>query len=399
MRHFTIIGAGLGAADGLTGEARAALLAAERVFGAERLAGQLSGLRKIEPCPFSSLAARAKEAGASRVALLVSGDPGFFSAAQSLREALLPFGEVETFCGVSSLQAFCARLGERWDDAAFVSLHGRAGSLLGTASYYKKVFALTGGERRANALCRELARAGLGNLPAALGENLGTAEERVFRGTVEEAAALECGDLAVLLVQNLHPAESSRALFDRDFARGGVPMTKQEVRWAAAALLSPRPADTIYDIGAGTGSVALELGRRAHQGLVYAVERKPEALALIEQNRRALGGFNVLPVEGSAPEALEALPKPDAAFIGGSAGNLDEILRLLKGKNPDVRIVVSAISLETLEAARRGFSALGFSETEVCQIASARGKGVGGYTMLTANNPVFLISGGGPRRA
>ena len=393
-RRFTIIGAGLGTGTSLTGEAKAALLAAGRAFGTPRLAETLSGLRQVESCPFSALAEHAREADAAHAVLLVSGDPGFFSAAGTLRKALLPFGEVETLCGVSSLQALCARIGERWEDALLLSLHGREGSLLGAASYHKKVFALTGGQKRANAICRELADAGLGALRVAVGENLGAEDETVFQGTAAQAAARDCGDLAVLLVQNDHPAEASRALFDRDFIRGSVPMTKQEIRWTAAALLSPRPTDTIYDIGAGTGSVALELGRHACRGLVYAVERKPEALALIAQNRRALGGFNVLPVEGSAPEALEALPKPDAAFIGGTAGNLGEILRLLKDKNPDVRVVVSAISLETLEAARRGLSELGFSEVEVCQIASARGKAVGGYTMLTANNPVFLISGG-----
>lgn len=394
-RRFTIIGAGLGTEASLTGEARSALLAADRAFGTSRLAEALSGLRPIESCPLSALAECARESDAAHAALLVSGDPGFFSAARSLREALMPFGEVETLCGVSSLQALCVRIGKRWEDAVLLSLHGREGSLLGAVSYHEKVFALTGGQKRADALCRELTDAGLGALRVTIGENLGSADETIFQGTAAQAAARDCGDLAVLLVQNDHPADPSRALLDRDFARGSVPMTKQEIRWAAAALLSPRPTDTVYDIGAGTGSVALELGRRAYHGLVYAVERKPEALALIERNRIALGGCNVLPVEGFAPQALEGLPAPDCAFIGGSAGNLGEILRLLKGKNPDVRVVISAISLETLEAARRGLSELGFSEVEVCQIASARGKAAGGYTMMTANNPVFLISGGG----
>ena len=176
-------------------------------------------------------------------------------------------------------------------------------------------------------------------------------------------------------------------------------MTKQEIRWTAAALLSPRAEDTVYDIGAGTGSVALELGRRACRGTVYAVERNPEALALIEKNRQALGGFNVRPVEGNAPEALEPLPAPDAVFIGGSGGNLSEILRLLCGKNPEVRVVISAISLEMLEEARRSLRECGFAEAEVCQLSSARGKLVGGYTMMAANNPVFLLSGGGLRHA
>ena len=399
MRIFTIIGAGLGTPEGLTGEARAALLSAGRAFGAPRLAAQLSGLRGIEPCAFAALAAQARESGEAHTALLVSGDPGFFSAAQTLRQALLPFGRVETLCGVGSMQAFCARLGERWDDAAFLSLHGRSGSLLGAASYQKKTFALTGGEKRADQLCRELTQAGLGGVPVALGENLGAADERIFRGTAAQAAERPCGGLAVLLVQNPCPADPSRALFDRDFTRGSVPMTKQEVRWAAAALLSPRPGDTVYDVGAGTGSVALELGRRAHRGTVYAIEHKPEALELIARNRQALGGFNVLPIAGSAPDALKALPAPDAAFLGGSGGRLGEILRLLREKNPALRVVASAISLETLEEARRALRECGFGGVEVCQIASSRGRQAGGYTLLNANNPVFLISAGGLRDA
>ncbi len=399
MRQFWIIGAGTGAPEGLTGEARAALLRADRAFAVPRLAERLSALRPVEAVPLSQLAEAATAAEVPGAALLVSGDPGFFSAARSLRQALAPFGEVSVLCGVSSLQAFCARLGERWDDAAFFSLHGRAGGLLGAVSYQPKVFALTGGQKRAQDLCRELAEAGLGGVRVAVGEDLGAPGERIFHGTAEQAAALDCGDLAVLLVENDRPADPSRALFDRDFVRGKVPMTKQEIRWAAAALLSPGPEDTVYDIGAGTGSVALELGRRACRGMVYAVERSPEALDLLDTNRRALGGFNVLPVAGRAPEALRDLPAPDAAFIGGSGGELPVILTALREKNPAVRVVISAIALETLEQARRALRECGFADVEVCQIAAARGRPAGGHTLLTANNPVFLLSGGGLRDA
>ena len=129
--------------------------------------------------------------------------------------------------------------------------------------------------------------------------------------------------------------------------------------------------------------------------MVYAIERKDAGLSLIEQNRLALGAGNVIPVSGYAPEALEGLPTPDAVFIGGSGGELPEILAVLKQRNPHVRVCISAIALETMSCALESLKKLEFSNIEVCQISAARGRQVASYTMMTANNPVFLISGGG----
>lgn len=95
-------------------------------------------------------------------------------------------------------------------------------------------------------------------------------------------------------------------------------MTKEEVRWVSVNRLTVRPTDTVWDVGAGTGAVTLELARKASDGTVYAVERKPEAVALLHENRIKLGGYNVKIIEGPAPEALENLPAPDCVFVGGS---------------------------------------------------------------------------------
>ena len=156
-----------------------------------------------------------------------------------------------------------------------------------------------------------------------------------------------------------------------------------------------QPRDTVWDVGAGTGAMTLELARRACDGMVYAVERDTDALALLDENRRKLGGYNVQIVAGSAPEALQALPAPDCVFVGGSGGGMRRILALAKEKNPAVRVVVTAIALETLEEARHALINLGFATVEVSQLAASRGKAVGPYTMLTALNPVFILSGGG----
>ncbi|WP_125114788.1 precorrin-6y C5,15-methyltransferase (decarboxylating) subunit CbiE [Agathobaculum sp. Marseille-P7918] len=391
-RLFFIIGAGMGTLDTLTGEARRALDEADAVLATARLAALNA---KAVICPFGELAARAVQAGGDTVAVLVSGDVGFFSAAARLREQLLSYGDVRLICGLSSLQYFCAKVGVPYDDACVRSLHGRAGSILGAVSYHKKVFALTGGVQNAQTVCRALVDAGLGSLTVHLGENLGVETERIVHGTAADLAARTCGDLAVLLIEHLDAVNAAEPLRDSMFTRAKVPMTKEEVRWTVCGRLAVQPRDTVWDVGAGTGAMTLELARRACDGLVYAVERNNEALSLLDENRRKLGGYNVQIVAGRAPEALEALPAPDCVFVGGSGGGMRRILALAKEKNPAVRVVVTAIALETLEEARHALLDLGFANIEVSQLAASRGKAVGPYTMLTALNPVFILSGGG----
>lgn len=391
-RLFFIIGAGMGTPDTLTGEARRALDAADAVLATHRLA---SIGPETEICPFTGLAARAVGANGQTVAVLVSGDVGFFSAAARLREQLAPHGDVRLVCGLSSLQYFCAKLGVSYDDVCVRSLHGRAGSILGAVSYHKKVFVLTGGAQNAQTVCRTLVDAGLGGLTVHLGENLGMESERVQVATAEVLAAQPSGDLAVLLIAHPGAVNAAEPLRDSMFTRAKVPMTKEEVRWTACARLAVQSDDTIWDVGAGTGAMTLELARRACDGMVYAVERDTDAQALLEENRRKLGGYNVQVIAGRAPEALEALPAPDCVFVGGSGGAMRRILELARSKNPDVRVVVTAIALETLEETRHALLDLGFAGVEVSQLAASRGRAVGPYTMMTALNPVFILSGGG----
>ncbi len=135
---------------------------------------------------------------------------------------------------------------------------------------------------------------------------------------------------------------------DESFIRGNVPMTKSEVRSISLSKLQLEPHDIVYDIGAGTGSVAVEIALQIPHGCVYAVEKNPEALSLLEQNKAQLGADCMNIVSGTAPDICKELPAPNKVFIGGSSGNMKEILSLLLEKNPDVRIVITAISIETL---------------------------------------------------
>lgn len=394
-RLFTILGAGSGQPTDLTRQAREAMAQCTLLLSTDRLAGQLSSLGKIQTCPTGKLAETALAAPDERVGILVSGDTGFFSAAKTLQSALQAQGDVEIVCGLNSMQMLCAKLGISYDDVVWLSLHGRKGSLLGAVSYNRKVFALTGGAQNAQALCQSLVDAGLGGVRVSLGENLGAADERIQTGTAEELAKEPCGNLAVLLIENDTPGQTGRPIYDEDMERGNVPMTKQEARWVGVNLLDLRRDDIVYDIGAGTGSVSMEMARRA--SVVYAVERSIDGIALIDRNRRELGCFNVLPIEGEAPDVLQGLPAPDAAFIGGSGGTLYETLSLLKDRNPKIRVVVSAVSLETLSDAQIALGALNFEQITVSQISAVRGKKADGSTPFQANNPIYLLYGG-PKR-
>jgi precorrin-6Y C5,15-methyltransferase (decarboxylating) len=132
---------------------------------------------------------------------------------------------------------------------------------------------------------------------------------------------------------------------------------------------------------------------QANEGSVYAVEFNEEALGLIRRNAERFGAWNLEVIEGKAPEALENLPAPDRAFIGGSKGNLAQIMELLVKKNPKIRVVVNAITLETMTEAMEQFRRLGFEDIDIVQIFAAHGETAGGYHMMQGQNPVFIISG------
>ena len=169
-------------------------------------------------------------------------------------------------------------------------------------------------------------------------------------------------------------------------------MTKQEVRAAALAKLAVRPGEVCWDVGAGTGSVAVELALSTEGSAVFAVECDEKACALIEENRRQFGVWNLRLVCGRAPQALADLPTPDVVFIGGTKGEMTAVVRAVLARNPAARLCISAIALETLSAAVAALTACGLT-AQVTQIAVSRTRPAGGLHLLTANNPIFLIAG------
>ncbi len=396
---LTLIGIGMGNPDTLTIAAKRAVEEAEVLIGAARLLEAFSGLsaERIPAVRAEDVAEAVRIHEEKNVAVLYSGDTGFYSGAESLYP-LLEDREYDVLPGMSSLQYLCAKAHTAWQDVCCVSVHGREADCTGEVQSHEKVFFLTGGNRRVQDVCRELADRGMGELTAFAGERLSYSDERMVRGAVGELAEMSFSDLSVLLVENDRPIHAEAALPgipDEAFLRGGTPMTKAEVRAVCLSKLRLTPSCTVWDVGAGTGSVSVECALTAAKGRVLAVERDGEALSLLEQNREKFGAWNMEIITGEAPQVLEELPRPDRVFVGGSGGSLEGILRLALQKNPAARIVVTAVTLETLAEAVRCFELLGLEGTEIAELAVAKARLAGSYHLMQAHNPVYFLSGEG----
>lgn len=407
-RRVSLVGIGTGCADQFTLQAKKACREAELLIGAGRMvqAASRPGQDTYVSYRPEEIAAYIREhPGYRKIAVVFSGDVGCYSGAKKL----LPLLEAETedsslelevIPGISSVVYFCARLGTSWEDAALVSMHGKQANVISAVRENKKTIVLAGNGEGIRRLCQEMVKYGYGDLKVSAGENLSYPEERIVTGSAKQLCQYEGGGLAVLCIEN--PCGGRRwiggGIPDDQFLRGAVPMTKEEVRNVCLSKLRLREDSILYDVGSGTGSVAVEAALLARQGEVYAIERKDEAAALIYSNKYRFGTDNLYVVHGEAPEALRGLPSPDSVFIGGSGGNLKEILSEVMGNFRDVRIVISAISLETVAEAVQSLKewkncgVFRMEEEEILQLSVAKSKTVGKYHMMMGQNPIFVIS-------
>ncbi len=408
-REVSLVGIGTGGADDFTVRAKKVCREAELIIGAERMvqAAALTGQDTFYSYRSEEIAAYIKgHPRYHKIAVVFSGDVGFYSGAKKLLKLLNDNGagngdlELKVVPGISSVVYFCARLGITWEDAALVSMHGKQANIISVIRDHKKTIALAGNAAGIRTLCQEMVKYGYGDLKVSAGENLSYPEERIVTKEARELCNYEGSALAVLYIEN--PDGGSRfrggGISDERFLRGDVPMTKEEVRCVSLSKLRIQEDSILYDVGAGTGSVAVEAALLARRGQVYAVEVKDEATELICKNKYKFGADNLSIIHGEAPEALRDLPGPDRVFIGGSKGNLREILAEVIRDNPNVRVVINAISLETLSESVRCLNELkerGESqvvEEEIVQLSVAKSKKVGNYHMMTGQNPIFIIS-------
>lgn len=413
----SLIGMGMGGIGTLTIAAKEKIAEADYLFGAKRVTDCVRqwGIGKEGSVTYPFYRAEdiipvlqgIRQEKQKEVAVLFSGDSGFYSGSGDLYQKLAVWRQGQPggvslgiYPGISSVSYFAAACGLSWQDAKIMSVHGRGepkeweAEVLMAVRYHKKVFLLVSGVEDVRAAGAMLRENGPADCRVLLGYQLSSPEEMIRECTPEQCEQMTQEGLYILAV--LHHVSEKRCLLpqkkDAEFIRGKVPMTKEEVREAAVCKLKLTENAVVYDIGSGTGSVAVEIAEQSESIRVFAVEQKDEAVCLIKQNREKFKLPNIEVIRGKAPECLTGLPVPTHAFIGGSGGCLKEILDALYRKNPAMRVVITSVSLETAGELTAVIKGMPTAEGEVIQMQVSRAKKAGGYHLMQAENPVYIWS-------
>lgn len=354
--------------------------------------------------------AAAREAGQTSV-VLATGDPLCHGIASYLASRLC-IEAVEVLPNLSTVQLACARLGLAWQDARIVSVHSKdagewhVGAEPGHGLYalaqslrqHDRLLVLTSPDNTPDRIARLIVAEGLGDdFQMAVAERLCTPDERVVAELSPHDAAQQTfadPNVVVLVRSQVHPQPVRMGLADSAYHQRqpdkGL-ITKQEVRAVSLARMQLRADSRVWDIGAGSGSVGLEAARLCPQGHVWAIEKNEADFAIAGQNVRAFGVSNHTLVHGKAPEGLDAWPDPDAVFIGGSGGELQELIALcLRRLRAGGWLVMNFVTLENLASATQALQAQG-AVWDVLQLQAARSKPILHMHRMAAENPVWIV--------
>lgn len=409
--EIILTGIGMGHVNGLTKEVERVISEADILLGAERMLNAVYS--KAERHPFyqaeqvipylHDIQSGSLFEENKKVVILFSGDSGFYSGCQPLYAALekeITEGRIKASLrilpGISSIAYLASCIGESYHDAAVYSIHGK--KLYNLAHRIKsrsKTFLITSGVKDINQLGELLTDAGMQKCEIITGYQLSYEEQRVERHTPLECMELKEEGLYTCFVKNPYATQRrlTHGVADGQFIRDRVPMTKEEIREVSICKLRLKEKAVVYDIGSGTGSIAIEIAGISDDIQVYAVEQKHEAVLLIEKNKKKFELQNVTVVESRAPEGLTELPMATHAFIGGSGGRLKEILVSLRQMNPDMRVVVNAVSMETICEMREILSMDDMiKEEEIVQLQVSRAKKAGNYHLMQSENPVWICA-------
>lgn len=390
-----IVDCGMGNPVFLTRQAYAALKASSVWIGSKEMFEHFEGVigkhRKIYLTEQETVRAQLEAYPGQVVAILAEGEPGGKYSAVSLRKEFEDLNPVMV-PGVSKISYLSSKTGISGEHAEILDLDESDAGLLPAVRRSKTVFVFTKGH--IELYLHMLVGAGEGKIEACIVENPGTDSEKIVRSDVEKAAegSYPVGS-ALILTRDKAAVMRKFGIADSEFIRGEkIPMTKSEVRALVMSRLMLTEDDIVYDVGAGTGSVSVECALGAPYGTVYSFEKEEEGIRLIQANAEKFGLSNIIPVPGTAPASFGHFPAPDAAFIGGSTGKMKDLIQILHSRNPEVRLAVTAVTLETVTETAEIMEGLGMNP-EITEIQTAVSKKAGQKHMMLARNPVYLIFG------
>ncbi len=408
LLRIVLAGIGPGSGEMMTQEVKEAVLHADYLFGAQRMLDAIDSSAKKYPyylkkdiVPFLEELSEKTYRDLNMV-VLFSGDSGFYSGCKKLYEALKDKEQydVKIMPGISSVATLAARLGIDWQDGRIISLHGIPKEewipmLREEVQTEEKIFLITSGVQDVQKIGQVLSDLeDKTKLTLHFGFQLSYPEEKILEPTCKECEDITEEGLYCGVIQN--PFRKRRnlvpVLSDDWFERDKVPMTKEEIRKLSICQMRLKEGDVIYDIGSGTGSVSVQIASLSSSLRVFALECDPQATVLTRKNIEKATLSNVVVVETMAPDGLDALPKADACFIGGSRGNLGKILETLRAINPAMRVVMNAVSMDSICEMYGLLKSFVVRDLSITQISVTKTKEIGQYQMLNANNPVFLFA-------
>ena len=404
-----LAGIGMGASKGLTREVYDAIESADILLGAKRLIEPYKPRMEKKPyylgkdiVPYLENLVLQSAGKRYRVVVLFSGDSGCYSGCQALAHCLHEavaekrfLADIRILPGISSVSYLASCIGESYQDAAIMSMHGKwLPDLAGRIQENEKTFLFMSGVKDMRKLGTALSEALMNDCIITAGYQLSYEDEEIRKLTPKECLSCEKEGLYICFIYNPHPKKRplTPGIADEEFIRGKVPMTKKEIREVSICKLRLYPGAVVYDIGSGTGSVAVEMADMSPDIEVFALEQKPEAVELIEKNKEKFHLDNITVIRTKAPEGLMDLKMPTHAFIGGSGGNMKEIIETLHQINPGMRIVINAVSIETLCEIKEILMAYPVCDTEFVQLQVSRVKELGTYHMMQAENPIFVCA-------
>ena len=409
QNKISLIGTGMGNLNSMTTEAVERVREADYVFGAKRLL-EVAETGQAICYPYylaKDIVPKLEELSGcgAKIAILFSGDTGFYSGCEKLYKTLQdrPDCKVRIYPGISSVAYLAASTGYSYQDAAILSIHGHGagdtwiGKLTETIRFSEKTFLLMSGKDDVRKLGQILLQYGLKDCTVLAGYQLSYPEEKILTLSPEACCTVEEEGLYICLILNPEVQEKNVTcgIRDEEFLRDKVPMTKEEIRWLSVCKLHLKKDSVFYDIGSGTGSIAIETAGRSGQIQVYAIEKKPLALELIQRNIEKFALPNVHVIAGEAPACLigkERTECPTHALIGGSSGRLKEILDVLYEKNKTMRVVIDAISLETVSELALLKKDDRITNLEILSAQVARARQIGDYQLMQGENPIYICS-------